>query len=261
LIGSVNTLHHDPMCKLAFLKKALVKELKRRQIMEKGLSEYRVRLKCLAKKLIDKERRERHLIASELHDGVVQDLAGICIRLNFLRCSASSAELLESIDEIKNAVTDALCSIRSLISESSQHILEVIGFEKAVKKLIEKFTDNNDLIIDFNYDNNFKLLDKNIENLVFRSIKELLNNVVKHSKATKANLSIKIAGEQLRIEIQDNGIGIKSTGINHLIKKNGGFGLFSIQEMVSYLDGHFNIESKTGNGMRVTLVIPLVKKH
>jgi signal transduction histidine kinase len=100
-------------------------------------------------------------------------------------------------------------------------------------------------------------LDKTIRVLLFQASRELLFNMVKHSQATSATVSIERVDQEIKIVIEDNGIGFDPKAEQCGANKKGGFGLFSIQERLAYQGGKFEIDSKPGEGTRVTIVSPM----
>jgi two-component system NarL family sensor kinase len=87
----------------------------------------------------------------------------------------------------------------------------------------------------------------------------LLINIAKHAKASTAKVSITRDGNQVRVDVEDDGVGFDIAEIGPSIDTTGRFGLFSIRMRLEPLDGHMEVESKPGHGTRVTLVAPL--KH
>ena len=98
-----------------------------------------------------------------------------------------------------------------------------------------------------------KPLDNDIRALLFRNVRELLINIIKHAKARKVKVSVSKADEQVCVIIEDDGVGFEPAKIG----SNTGFGIFSIRERLEQLDGHLEIESEPGRGSRFTMTAPL----
>jgi signal transduction histidine kinase len=94
--------------------------------------------------------------------------------------------------------------------------------------------------------------------VVFRSIRELLNNVVKHAQATLVTVSIARENDRMVILVEDNGMGCDP---NAGQVKGGGFGLLSIREALEHLGGTLNLSSRPGRGCRAILSAPLMLEH
>jgi two-component system sensor histidine kinase DegS len=94
--------------------------------------------------------------------------------------------------------------------------------------------------------------------MLFQAVRELLLNIVKHSKATYAKIYIQRACNDLRIIVEDNGIGFEINLIDHKQHKIKGFGLFSIFERLEYYGGNMMIESNQSQGSKITLLMPII---
>jgi signal transduction histidine kinase len=92
---------------------------------------------------------------------------------------------------------------------------------------------------------------------LFQAARELLVNIAKHSKARTAKVSITRDDNQVRVDVEDDGIGFDCDRIGPSVDTADRFGLFSIQMRLQPLGGHMEVDSKPGQGTRVTLVAPL----
>ena len=90
---------------------------------------------------------------------------------------------------------------------------------------------------------------------IYRTLQELINNIIKHSKANKASLSISKKGNKLHIQITDNGIGINQGTINN--PKSGGIGLRNMRSRIEYLGGRFLVDIKVKKGTKININISL----
>jgi signal transduction histidine kinase len=93
--------------------------------------------------------------------------------------------------------------------------------------------------------------------LLFSAVRELLFNVLKHAQASRARVRLRKDGKQLRVIVEDNGVGFTPDKLGASSAKMEGFGLFSIRERLSYFGGRMEIESIPGQVTRVILTIPL----
>src|SRR5262249_1528078 len=102
-------------------------------------------------------------------------------------------------------------------------------------------------------------LTSEVRTMIFRSVREVLINVVRHAKTGSARVELKAARGRgrLRILIQDDGVGFDPKGLRWSGKKNSrGFGLLSVRERVEAIGGSLSIESAPGRGTRVDMVVP-----
>ncbi len=91
-------------------------------------------------------------------------------------------------------------------------------------------------------------MDDEIKVLLFRSVRELMINIVKHAQARNARVTIRRENDDVSIEVEDDGVGIKDQRQDPKLKSNSGFGLFSIRERLHYLGGQVQVESEQGRG-------------
>ena len=88
-------------------------------------------------------------------------------------------------------------------------------------------------------------------------MRELLINVSKHAGASKAKITLRRLNNEAHINIEDNGEGFDASILERSPEKARGFGLFSIRERLSQIDGRFEIQTSKGRGTKITLVAPL----
>ena len=168
---------------------------------------------------------------------------------------AGSTALATPMDEVRRLVEQTIQYTRSLTFELSPPILYDLGFEAAVEWLAEMMQEQHGLRIEVQSDKGPKPLDDEIRVLLFQAVRELLVNVIKHAQASQVRVAIDREGADLRIKVEDNGVGLP---ISLDAPPTGrGFGLFSIRERLKHLGGHLKAESEPGQGTRVTLLVPL----
>ena len=232
---------------------------KRRKQSTERLQHYQLRLRGLASELVLTEERERRRLATDLHDTIAQNLAISKTKLDALGSHVSSSDLNTALDEVRELLKPAIRDARSLIFQLSPPILYIMGLEAAVESLAEQTREQHGLVTTVTDDNLPKPLSEDILVLLFRAVRELLINVIKHSQSHTAKISIKKDNGYVRIDVADDGIGFDSVENDLIAAEKTGFGLFSIRERLHHLGGHLEIHSHTGLGTRVTLVAPLQK--
>jgi signal transduction histidine kinase len=140
-------------------------------------------------------------------------------------------------------------------------ILYELGFEAAVAAwLVDQIQEKHGITTEFEEDKQPKPLDDDVRVLLFRDVRELLINVVKHANAKKVKVSIRKVGSEMYVSVEDDGRGFDTKKVAATAAKKGGFGLFSIRERLEQLGGHLEIESAPGCGTKATLIAPLKQK-
>ena len=231
-----------------------------RKKAEKRRITHQYQLRRLSSILSLAEERERRRIAVELHDGLGQSLAMINIKLGALHASEAATDPAGPVQEVRELVKHAIQRIRSLTMELSSPILYDLGLEAALEWLTENFKQTHGLRCVFVCERRRVLsLSNDLRALLFSATRELLLNVVKHAQAKTANVSVRCDNHTIRISVADDGVGFVYNP--HVTLTDHGFGLFSIHERLIHLGGGMEVDTKPGQGARITLVLPLEKKE
>jgi PAS domain S-box-containing protein len=235
----------------------IARDITERRRVENQLLAYQERLRSLASELSLAEERERRRIATELHDRIGQTLAACKIKLGTLRESASSTELAEPLDEIRELVEEIIRTTRSLTFEVSPPILYELGLEAAVEWLVERIQRQYGLLSHFEHDRQPKPLDDDVSVLLFQAVRELLANVAKHAQARNVKVSLRREDSNIKITVEDDGNGFDVSDVVSHWSKSEGFGLFSLHERLNHLGGHLEVHSEPGHGTCATVAAPL----
>ncbi|MHC4165621.1 MAG: PAS domain S-box protein [Planctomycetota bacterium] len=233
----------------------ITQDITERKRAEKKLHQYQERLKALASELTIAEERERRRIAADLHDNVQQTLAFARIQLSKARKSASPSKLPVLLDEISESLRQTVQDTRNLIFDLSSPSMNEIGLAAAISEWLEQqIQKRHALKTEFIDECGIIRLDDNVRAILFRNVRELLTNVVKHAKASQVAVCLKRMGGCLEIIVRDNGV-----GFDYAVESGTqiGFGLFSIQERMADLGGSLEIESKPGKGCKIIMKAPL----
>ncbi|MFH1370716.1 MAG: PAS domain S-box protein [Planctomycetota bacterium] len=236
-----------------------VQDITKCKEVEEKLLLYQDQLRSLASQLSLAEERLRRRIATELHDHIAQNLAISKIKLASLADTASTQQRAKAIREITDLITQAIEDTRSLTFEVSPPVLYELGFEAAVRWLAKQAGRRFGLKVEFTDDGLAKPLDTDIRVLLFQAVRELLVNVVKHAKTGKASISTRKIHNNIRMTIEDEGVGFDTSGVGASDYTKGGFGLFNIRERLNYIGGKVEIRSRPNHGTRITLFAPLLK--
>jgi PAS domain S-box-containing protein len=237
-------------------------DITERKQAEQKLLEDRAQLKSLASQLTLAEERERHRLATKLHDRISQSLVISKIKLDVLRKSGRSRKLDKALEDICNSIGQTIQDTRTLTFDLSSPVLYELGFETAVSEwLTSQIQGKHGITVEFEDNGEPKPLDDDVRILLFRDVRELLTNVVKHAQTKKVKVSIRKVGSEIHISVEDDGWGFDTKKVAATAVRKGGFGLFSIRERLGQLGGHLEIESEPGCGCKVTMMAPLKKEN
>jgi PAS domain S-box-containing protein len=235
---------------------AMVADITHRKKAEEDIRTYQEQLQSLASELSLTEERERRQLATDLHDHIGQALAVSKIKLGVLQKSAQSEEHAKPLGEVRELIEQMIQDTRSLTFELSLPVLYELGFEAAVEWYAKHIRSQHGIRVDVQKDMLPITMDDEIKVLLFRSVRELMMNIVKHAQAQHARVTIRRDGDDVNIAVEDDGVGIKDVLRDARLRSNGGFGLFSIRERLHYLGGRVEVESSNGQGTRITLMVP-----
>lgn len=233
-------------------------DITERKQAEQELTDYHGRLKRLASQLALAEERQRRRIAGEFHDTVSQSLALAKIKLDVLQTTAASQEPKEVLAEVAESLGEAIRKTRSLTFDLSYPILYELGFEAAVEEWLEENVGHRYGIKTAFYDDGSeKLLDDDVRVLLFRNVRELLTNVIKHSNAKKVKVSVRKIDDEIQVAVKDDGVGFDVERQVATAGRNAEFGLLSIRERIEDIGGKLEIDSSPGGGCAVTMTVPV----
>ncbi len=236
---------------------AMIEDVTERRLAEEKICSYQEQLQSLASELCLSEERERRTLAGMLHDHIGQLLSMAKMKLEELQESVLFRSLVSPIKEVHKMIENSINYTRSLIFELSPPILYDVGFEATVEWLAEQMTQQHHLHIEVKADGQTDQLDNEVRGLLFRAVRELLFNVIKHAKASRAIVKIQRAQNQLQVVVEDDGVGFQEEQVSLSAAPSHGYGLFSMRERITYFGGSLNIESHPGQGARVTLTMPM----
>ena len=248
---------HDMLFNGRAARLVLINDITERRRMERENAANLEKLRLMSKEMLLVEEKERRQLAITLHDQIGQVLALAKIKLGALQAADSEEACHQSASKIRELLEQAITSSRTLTFELSSPVLYELGFESAVQALCERFQQQHDLRIEFVTDREAKPLADDVRILLFRAIRELLVNIVKHAGTGSGQVSCRRSNQQIIIVVADNGIGFKPQLPATPSPETGGFGLFSIRERLHYLGGAMTIDSSPGHGTRVTLAAPV----
>jgi PAS domain S-box-containing protein len=222
---------------------------------EKKIQAYQEELHRMSFEAAVTEERERRRIATELHDRMGQALALAEIKLTSVR-GELTGEARSAVDGAVELLEQAIGDARTLIFDLSPPILYDLGLGEALAWLAEDLEKRHGIKVEVTDDGASKPLDDAAKGVVFRAVRELLMNVLKHAKAPAAKVSLTRTDNHCRIEVEDRGAGFDP---DVAIEPGtvGGFGLLSVRAQVTRLGGILDVKSAPGRGTLVSIHVPL----
>ncbi|MCC2548067.1 sensor histidine kinase [Hymenobacter sp. BT175] len=209
-----------------------------------------------AKAVLQAEENERRRVGSDLHDGVGQLLSAAKMNLSALEQRLTlPAEDRLLLTNALDIVDESVREVRSISHNLMPNALIKQGLAQAVRDFLHKISPaDSRLRIQvevFGLDQ--QRLDATLENVLFRVIQELVQNIIKHARATELTLQLIRHEDMLSVLVEDNGVGF-SPGST---ADDGGIGLQNVESRMAYLGGRALFDSTPGRGTTVTLEVPL----
>jgi len=238
---------------LSRVNKDLSAEITERKLAQERIIADQKQLRLLTAELLLTEERERHEIATALHDSLGPILAFSKRELGTLQKSAPP-HIAETLKNVSDNISQAVKQTRTLTFDLSPPTLYTLGFEIAIEELLERFCQEHKLEYSFQNSDAAKPLTDPVKVLLYRSIREMLINIAKHARAKLVKIVLSRADNDIEVIIEDDGRGFD---VSALKEKSKGLGLFSVRERLRHIGGKLEIESKRGKGTHVTLTVPL----
>lgn len=195
------------------------------------------------------ETKERNRLAREIHDTLGHTLTGISVGID--ACIATAGQSPEStvkqLEVISKVTRQGLLDVRKSVNELRPDALERAVLKDAIIKLVEENNELSDIQIFFDCPIDKLLLDEDEENTIYRVIQESITNAIRHGKATRIHIAMKLENRDIVLSIVDNGYGC--------ILMNAGFGIKHIMERIHMLNGTVSFDGS--DGFKVDARIPI----
>ena len=209
----------------------------------------------LAQRLFTAQEDERRALARELHDEMAQTVTAIRTEAAVLTAhQASPREVYLSAQRIADAAQQVSQMTRQMLLQLRPMALDSMGLREALLALSQQWQNSSGIVCECEIQ---EVLDDASQDYlcvtVYRLVQEALTNVARHSKATKVLLNLYTTTQgNLLLNIRDNGRGLPS--VQH---SSQGFGLLGMRERVASLKGRFNLLTKPGQGVEISIELPV----
>ena len=224
------------------------------------------------------QEEERARLARELHDDTIQAVIALKQRVQLAQISIKEQNGKQSLSELETLAEQTIENLRRLTRALRPIYLEDLGLVTALEMLAREISStdrSNDsavapfrvsrssgeatevattrLVVGFQKTGDERRLSREVELSLYRIAQEALNNVVRHSKATRADLSIRYADSEITLAITDNGNGFVAPASPTEFAPNGHFGLLGIHERADLIGARLEIVSAVGKGTSLTV--------
>ncbi|MEE8606613.1 MAG: PAS domain S-box protein [Nitrospiraceae bacterium] len=234
----------------------LEEQIAERHRVEERLRRSEDQLRALSGHLRAAQEEERARIAREVHDELGQSLTALKIDLTWLsqRLAGERVELQTKIQTMTHLIDETVQAVRRIATELRPGVLDHLGLVAALEWQVREFQERTGLVCALKKSPDDLVLDTARATTVFRICQEALTNVARHAQATKVEISLKITGRKLVLEVRDNGRGIPE----HAVADPRSVGLMGMRERILPWGGNIRIQGVEGKGTVVTVHLPTV---
>ncbi|MDK8563739.1 sensor histidine kinase [Corynebacterium pseudodiphtheriticum] len=208
---------------------------------------------------------ERERLARDIHDTLAQGLSSIVLLARAGRASASTGEAVDVFSTIEDTARDNLAEARRFVRDLTAPSAQA-DLPDAITEILQRMRrrgsglgESTEFRANFSGDTH-RRLPESVVTAVVRCVQEALNNVAKHAHADHAVVSVAVLGDELTVDIFDDGRGFDPVQTPQRASSHG-YGLGGIQQRIAALSGTVNIESSPGEGTVVAARIPLTSQH
>ena len=235
----------------------IIEDITERKNVRKKLALHQENLVTLSNELTMAEEKVRRRLAISVHDKLGQSLALANIKINELYKQTKNSEQKKIIDEIVAFVEESINESRNISYELSPPVLYEMGLVPAISWKLDDIEKGNKIKTSLIDQSKSYEPEENVKIILYRTLNELLQNVLKHSKADNVNISFKLLANDYIITVTDNGIGFDLNTTRDKAVSQKKFGLFSIIERIKYIGGRVEIEATPRKGTKIIIKIPI----
>jgi two-component system sensor histidine kinase UhpB len=222
------------------------------------LDEHNRQLKALSKRAISAQEEERKRIARSLHDDTGQALTSLIISLERIenKIPLEEVELRTSLDSTKELAKQTLGELRQIIHGLRPTMLDDLGLVPAIRWYARSNLEGAGIRVKVASSENIEPLSPELKIALFRIAQEAINNIIKHSHATSATVTLHQNGDQVKLCIQDDGHGfdVQNTSIQAIQHQK--WGLLGIEERADLLGGIVIVDSHPQKGTKLEVIMP-----
>jgi two-component system NarL family sensor kinase len=220
------------------------------------------RYRALLQHALTAQEEERKRIAGELHDETSQAITSLTLNLQALIGMAEmkgieDAEFVEKLQKIHANAISTGAEIVRLMKELRPTLLDELGLPAAIHRYAKDTLQPHDIDISAEFEGADQRLQPEIEVSLFRIAQGAIGNILEHSGAKKASITLQCDDNKCILRIADDGKGFEVGKLTRINPSGRGAGVFTIKERARLVGGHCRIESQPGEGTEIVVNVPL----
>jgi signal transduction histidine kinase/ligand-binding sensor domain-containing protein len=212
------------------------------------------RQKRFTEQLIESQEKERRRIASELHDGLGQQILVIKNRAELANLQTDNPEgTEEQLQEILTSAQRSITDVRNISHGLRPVHLEKFGLSEALERLCEQLMNTSDIEWSYHIENIDHIFPDDKDINFYRVIQEGTNNILRHSAATQASVFVRCHEGKISVKLSDDGKGFDVAKV----ETGTGLGFKGMKERIELMGGTLHISSSTERGTLIKIDIPI----
>jgi len=213
-----------------------------------------LQLQELAKHLMQAQEEERKRISRDLHDDIGQRVALLGMELDMARRLLSEGELRNRLERLQASAGELGTHLHHISHALHSSKLKHLGLESALRDLCQRMSNGPSLFVELICSGEASVLSEDEALVLFRITQEGLSNVVRHSHANRATVTLQCSDTQAELIISDNGCGFD------LRAPSSGIGLLGMRERLRAVNGRLHILSDWNSGTMLRATVPLAAR-
>jgi signal transduction histidine kinase len=220
------------------------------------LQQSRADLRGLAGQLLTAQEADRRRISRDLHDDINQRLAMLSMDLRRIEKDPSKdpEPLRDGIRRVSDGLAAVSDDVRQMAYRFHPSILDDLGLLKAVRRLVNEFSDRTGIQCSYVYKDPVGILPPDVTICIYRVVQECLSNISRHAQASEVEVELMCEDDVVSLSVRDNGVGFDTS---HGDLMSGHLGLLSMKERVRMAKGTLDVESAPMHGTQIRVDIPL----
>ena len=230
------------------LQKELAEMSRKVQAAQEGLHNY-------IGAITSAQEEERLRLARELHDETIQSVIALKQRVQLAEKLIKDQKGRQSLQELESLAEQTVDNLRRIIRALRPIYLEDLGLVTALEMLARE---TKTLPVEFYRTGQEQRLKSEVELALYRIAQEALSNVIRHAQASQATLNINFSEQEIKMEINDDGVGFIISKSPTDFAPNGHFGLLGMRERSELIGGRLEVQSEAGAGTRLSIRLPVI---
>ena len=207
----------------------------------------------LSSRLVEQHEDERKRLARELHDETGQLFSAMRMEVGALQGVAGADQVAARMDAL---VTAGLTSLRRVTAALRPSLLDDLGLLSAVRSLVAQVSREGQVRATLETPTAMAPMSRDRELALFRAAQEGITNVLRHAAATRLHITIQLDGDDVRLTVDDDGVGPPSRAHLTEQERGGHVGLVGMRERLAVLGGRMSLEPSPLGGTRLLVVVP-----